>query len=205
MEKGSKMARSRKVDTDSALHAAGLAFMECGYSGMSTRDLEDRSGITRFTLQTKYGGKKALFLMTLDRYLDALLPWIDASIVGGGLAGIADFFRRRADDDRMPEQGRFGCLLVNALTEFGATDPDVNTRASRYFAALRAAFTSALSEARAVGHLDASVDIELEAERLLSNILGLNVFIRTSGRNSAGAAIADGIAVSVERLIVAPH
>ncbi len=197
------MARSRKVENENALHAAGVAFMECGYVGMSTRDLEDRSGITRFTLQTTYGGKKALFLITLDRYLDALLPWIDASVVGGGLAGLADFFRMRADDSRMPEQGRFGCLMVNALTEFGAADPDINARSTRYFTALREAFASALVQARDNGSLDKAVDIEREAERLLASIVGLNVFIRTSGKNSAGSAMADGIAASVERLHLA--
>jgi TetR/AcrR family transcriptional repressor of nem operon len=191
------MARSQKVDSETALHAAGLAFMECGYSGMSTRDLEKRSGITKFTLQTKYGGKKALFLMTLDLYLDELLPWIDNSVSQGG---IPDFFRMRADDTRMPEQGRFGCLMVNALTEFGATDPEISTRSSRYFEALRSAFKSALMKASNEGTLDMNVEIELEAERLLVSMIGLNISIRTYGSNSAAADMAEGIALSVQRL-----
>ncbi|AKS45165.1 transcriptional regulator, TetR family [Octadecabacter temperatus] len=189
------MPKSQKVDREAALRAAGLAFMECGYSGMSTRDLEKRSGITKFTLQTKYGGKKALFLMTLDLYLDELLPWIDNSVSQGG---IADFFRMRADDTRMPEQGRFGCLLVNALTEFGATDPDISTRTHRYFQALRSAFKSELLKSKNEGTLDMYVDIDLEAERLLVSMIGLNVAIRTHGSNSAAADMAQGIAQSVQ-------
>jgi TetR/AcrR family transcriptional repressor of nem operon len=191
------MARSQKVDSETALRAAGLAFMECGYSGMSTRDLEKRSGITKFTLQTKYGGKKALFLMALDLYLDELLPWIDSSV---SRDGIPDFFRMRADDTRMPEQGRFGCLLVNALTEFGATDPEIGVRSSRYFEALRGAFKGALMRASSEGTLDMNVEIELEAERLLVSMIGLNVSIRTYGSNSAAADMAEGIALSVQRL-----
>lgn len=194
------MARSRKLDSEAALHAAGLAFMECGYAGMSTRDLEDRSGITRFTLQTTYGGKKALFLMALDHYLDDLLPWISSSMEGGGIAGIAEFFRMRADDKQMPAQGRFGCLMVNALTEFGATDPEIAVRSKRYFETLRSAFENAFLEARSDGTLLETVDIATEAEGLLASILGLNVFIRTSGSNSAGAEMAAGIAASVQRL-----
>jgi TetR/AcrR family transcriptional repressor of nem operon len=191
------MARAQKTDSETALRAAGLAFMECGYSGMSTRDLEKRSGITKFSLQTKYGGKKALFLMALDLYLDELLPWIDRSV---SQDGIADFFRMRADDTRMPEQGRFGCLMVNALSEFGATDPEVSTRSNRYFEALRHAFKSDLLKRRDDGVLDMSVEIALEAERLVVSMIGLNSAIRTYGSNSAAANMAEGIALSVLRL-----
>lgn len=189
------MARTQKINNETALHAAGLAFMECGYSGMSTRDLEKRSGITKFSLQTKYGGKKALFLMALDHYLDELLPWIDRSV---SQDGIPDFFRMRADDAKMPEQGRFGCLLVNALTEFGATDPEINVRSDRYFDALRDAFKSELLKGQVEGSLDKNVNIELEIERLLVSMIGLNVYIRTRGSNSAAADMAEGIALSVQ-------
>ena len=191
------MARAQKTDSETALRAAGLAFMECGYSGMSTRDLEKRSGITKFSLQTKYGGKKALFLMALDLYLDELLPWIDRWV---SQDGIADFFRMRADDTRMPEQGRFGCLMVNALSEFGATDPEVSTRSNRYFEALRRAFKSELLKRRDDGVLDVSVQIELEAEHLVVSMIGLNAAVRTYGSNSAAANMAEGIALSVQRL-----
>lgn len=191
------MARVKKADSETALRAAGLAFMECGYSGMSTRDLEKRSGITKFSLQTKYGGKKALFLMALDLYLDELSPWIDRSVSQNG---IADFFRMRADDTRMPEQGRFGCLMVNALSEFGATDPEVSTRSNRYFEALRRAFKSELLKRRDDGVLDVSVQIELEAEHLVVSMIGLNAAVRTYGSNSAAANMAEGIALSVQRL-----
>jgi TetR/AcrR family transcriptional repressor of nem operon len=191
------MARVQKTDSEAALRAAGLAFMECGYSGMSTRDLEKRSGITKFSLQTKYGGKKALFLMALDLYLDELLPWIDRSV---SQDGIADFFRMRADDTRMPEQGRFGCLMVNALSEFGATDPEVSARSNRYFEALRRAFKSELLKRRDDGVLDVSVQIELEAEHLVVSMIGLNSAVRTYGSNSAAANMAEGIALSVQRL-----
>ncbi|MEP6066197.1 MAG: hypothetical protein ABJ246_10195 [Paracoccaceae bacterium] len=164
---------------------------------MSTRDLEKRSGITKFSLQTKYGGKKALFLMALDLYLDELLPWIDRSVSQGG---IADFFRMRADDTRMPEQGRFGCLMVNALSEFGATDPEVSGRSNRYFEALRRAFKSELLKRRDQGDLDVSFEMELEVERLVVSMIGLNSAIRTYGNNSAAADMAEGIALSVQRL-----
>lgn len=174
--------------------------MECGYAGMSTRDLEERSGITRFTLQTTYGGKKALFLMTLDHYLDEFLPWISASMEGRGIAGIAAFFHMRADDEQMPAQGRFGCLMVNALTEFGATDPDIAARSERYFDTLRTAFTMALTESQDTGALPKSVDVAGVAEGLLASILGLNTFIRTFGTNGAGAQMAAGIAESLLRL-----
>jgi TetR/AcrR family transcriptional repressor of nem operon len=196
------MVRAQKVDSEIALRAAGLAFMECGYSGMSTRDLEKRSGITKFSLQTKYGGKKALFLMALDLYLDELLPWIDRSV---SQDGIADFFRMRADDTRMPEQGRFGCLMVNALSEFGATDPEVSVRSNRYFEGLRRAFKSELQKRRGEGVLDMSVEIELEAERLVVSMIGLNSAIRTYGSNSAAADMAEGVALSVQRLQSPQH
>ncbi|MBV1933634.1 MAG: TetR/AcrR family transcriptional regulator [Parvibaculaceae bacterium] len=61
------MSRSRKVAPEEAVQAAMEAFWKHGYHELGTRQLEEETGITRFTLQTTYGGKKKLFLNALDR------------------------------------------------------------------------------------------------------------------------------------------
>ena len=60
------MARKRNTDHDSAVTAALDLFWCQGY-GASTREIESKTGLTRFTLQTAYGGKEGFYLSTVKR------------------------------------------------------------------------------------------------------------------------------------------
>ena len=92
-----KLARLRKTEPEVAVQATQALFWEYGYAGLGTRQIEDETGLTRFILQTAYGGKKALFLQAVDAYLDsmetAFLPDADS----GSLEALAIWFKSRAD------------------------------------------------------------------------------------------------------------
>lgn len=63
-----------------------------GFSSLGTRQIEEETGITRFTLQMTYGGKMKLFLTALDAYLDMFERSALLNTTDGGLGGIARFF-----------------------------------------------------------------------------------------------------------------
>jgi TetR/AcrR family transcriptional repressor of nem operon len=194
------LARSRKVDSGTAIETVVKMFAETGYSGISTREIETQSGVTRFMLQTEYGGKKALYLTALDKYLDGFEMWLNGTAAGGGLPELANFFRGRCDDQVMTKMGRFGCFMITTTSEFGDTDPEISTRTDRYFQMFRAAFNKALTTARVSGQIKADLDIAAETEILIAGIIGLNAYIRAMGSNTAGEEMAKALAGRIEAL-----
>ncbi len=193
----SKMSRLKKIDPEAAVQAAMALFWQHGYSGLGTRQLEEETGITRFTLQTSYGGKKSLFLKALDTYLDVFEAHLCPNMSDGEMEAIAVWFEQRIEPSNLPDAANYGCLLLNSTVEFAAEDGDVNLRAERFFNMMRGGFNAALSAAKDKGNLPPDFDIAAMAEVLLSGAIGLNIVIRAAAANSAGKNMAYSIASMV--------
>lgn len=188
------MARSRKIDANAAMEAATAMFWKHGYCSLGTRQLEEETGITRFTLQTTYGGKMALFLNTLDAYLDQFETSVLIQGAARDLDGVASLFETRVDPDFMPGQSCYGCLVLNSAIEFGFSNEDVNQRISRYLAILRNSFRRGLTQTLRHDNPAARQDIDQKVEILVSAALGLNVIVRAATDNRAGQDMAKSIA-----------
>jgi len=182
------MSRSRKVEAGAAVSAAMSLFWSKGYASLGTRQIEEETGITRFTLQTTYGGKMKLFLTALDRYLDLLDQSEMLASIDAGLEGIAQFFETRADPTQMHEDGCQGCFLLNTLIEFSADIPEVNKRATRYFTTLRQKFATTLEDT-----LIDKTKVAARTEVLVSATLGLNAMIRAHEQPQPGVVMANAI------------
>lgn len=184
------MSRSRKVDPKTALNAALVLFWKHGYCGLGTRQIEEETGLTRFTLQTSYGGKKPLFLQTLDAYIAIFEGTVLPCVSEKGIAVLADWFENRARAETMPDVGCYGCLMLNATIEFQGQDGEINQRSERYFAGFRDSFSAILLAAKQTGQLESDFDVAQKTEMLLGTVLGLNVVIRAGASNVAGAPLA---------------
>ncbi|NRB17866.1 MAG: TetR/AcrR family transcriptional regulator [Rhodobacteraceae bacterium] len=191
------MSRSRKVEPETAIQAAMALFWKHGYHDLGTRQIEKETGITRFTLQTVYGGKMPLFLKALDRYLDTFEVHAAPTMSDGNLDAIAAWFETRSDPVMFPEVTCYGCLLLNSTVEFVGENEEVNLRADRFFDMVRGGFRGALDAVKETGGVSADFDVDAMVEVLLSAAIGLNIVIRASGRNAAGADMANAIAALV--------
>ena len=180
------MPRQRKTDPENAIVSAVSLFWEQGFGNVGTRQIDDVTGITRFTLQTSYGGKMALFLQALDWYLDRFEEFAAPPQSVTSLQDIAAWFEQRTEPKIMPDQAANGCLMLNTIVEFGSTNADVNARADRYFALMRGRFSSALGELVRRGQLAAGFDTSAKSELLVCGAIGLNIAIRAAGSNAAG-------------------
>lgn len=191
------MARSRKVEPEVAMDAAMSMFWKHGFFNLGTRQLEEETGITRFTLQTTYGGKMALFLDTLDAYLDQLETSKLMLSAAKDIEGIARFFEIRIDSTVMPEMSCYGCLVLNSAIEFGATDDAINERITRYLTILRASLRSGLINTLGADDAASKLTIDEKVEVLLSAALGLNALVRAANDNDAGQDMAKSLAQMV--------
>lgn len=188
------MARSRKIDADAAMEAATAMFWKHGYCSLGTRQLEEETGITRFTLQTTYGGKMALFLGTLDAYLDQFETSVLITGAAENLEGVARLFETRVAPDFMPGQSCYGCLVLNSAIEFGSSNDDVNLRITRYLTLLRESFETGLTRTL---DMTSTQSIAQKVEVLVGAALGLNVIVRAATDNCAGQDMARSIAQMV--------
>lgn len=191
------MARARKVDAETALGAAVLAFWQTGFHSLGTRQMEEETGITRFSLQTAYGGKRVLFLKALDAYLDRFEAEMLPGMADGTLDGLARWFEVRCMRECAFEGSQWGCLMINSIVEFGGSDADVVLRSDRFYAMLRSGFRDALERIKENGEVSQTLDVAGSAEVLMTASIGLNVVIRSAADVEAGQPMAACIAAMV--------
>lgn len=191
------MARAKNIAPEKAVDAAMTCFWKHGYNALGTRQLEQETGITRFTLQKSYGGKWPLFIKALDRYLDHFEEDVCPSMRDGELETIARWFERRTEPGALVDASKYGCFLLNTVVEFADADSDVNARAARFFGMMHKGFAASLIAVQQQGQVAANFDAKAMANVLLAAAVGLNIVIRSGGSNAAGEEMASSVAALV--------
>src|SRR5438445_620019 len=98
-------------------------FWHRGYAATGLDQLVRHTGASRYGLYATFGGKRDLFLASLERYsqavMDPMLGPLEAAQASA--PEIRSFFGRVLDLIRIPGDGR-GCLMCNTAFERGALD-----------------------------------------------------------------------------------
>lgn len=190
------MGRRPAYEVRAVVAAAAELFWEQGYDPTSIGDLEERTGLDRSSLYHAFGTKHALFEAALRCYLEmfkgglAVLQQDDA-----GLATIVNFFTGMAQLFRAdPAHYGRGCLIVNAMAERGAQDPEVASLGAAYRDSLREAFAAALGHAAARGEVDAA-RTHSRANLLAAQMMGLLLTVRIDP--DGAAEVCESVAAEV--------
>jgi AcrR family transcriptional regulator len=188
--------RPRGFETRQVVDLAGDLFWERGYAQTSVGELEKKTGLDRSSLYNAFGNKHAIFEAALDCYVEANLERRLAGMrsEAADLAAVARFFTAMSEAFRTDPRASRGCLIVNSVTEVGASDTEVLRRAERYRDNLRAAFAAALGRAAARGEVEVQ-RVRPRAEFLTAATLGLFVTARID--LDAAAETCDGVAAEV--------
>lgn len=168
------MARPRTVDDADLLDAAMHAFWAKGYDGVSTRALEEATGLPASSLYHRYGSKDGLFAATLSHYNARVIAariarWLDAGAQPDARAGLREFFTSvyRA---RGPYRA---CLLANTAASPGPHPPAVRAALQEGGERLRTAFATTVQRGIEQGSLRRDLDTAVAAEYLLAGLRGL--------------------------------
>ncbi|PIB26001.1 hypothetical protein BFP76_13570 [Amylibacter kogurei] len=175
------MARARNVTHQQAMDAAQDLFWQNGYNAVSTRQIEEQTGLTRFTLQREYGGKKSFFLATLDHYLSTDFTIFLPLPSGQVLPAITQWFENITQREYFKEAQEKGCLLRTAVNEFPRGDQDVDHRIEQYFENLRRCFVDALELGKNRGELKPDLDIQSKVDILIATLIG-GAVLRQAGK-----------------------
>ena len=177
------MARPKAYDRDAVVRAARDLFWAQGYEASSLADLERVTGLNRSSIYQEFGSKHGLFTQAVENYLTEIArPRLAGLRVrGAGLAEVAGYFAGLAQALRAAP--RHGCLVVNAITELGGRDSDVDSAAAGY----RSEITNALARALRHSGVDGARD---KATVLTGLVLGVLVTARLDTGQAAALAAA---------------
>jgi TetR/AcrR family transcriptional regulator, transcriptional repressor for nem operon len=187
------MARPRQFDPDEVLDRSMRQFWEHGYRETSVDDLVAATGVRPGSLYNAFhGGKRELFLGSLDRYSKLVVPDKMGALEapGASVAELRAYFDGLINDLMSPE-GRMGCLMVNSAMELAVADSEVAKVVRGHMARLERNATRALRNAKDRGEIPAQIDPAAKATQLMATGMGLMVVGKTEPGRSVLVTIVD--------------
>jgi TetR/AcrR family transcriptional regulator, transcriptional repressor for nem operon len=119
------MARPRQFDEEAALDAATRCFWSRGYEASSIRDLSDCMGIGGASLYNSFDGKRALFGIVLNRYVERGFDDRAAQLEKDHPPREAiEMFFAGIVERSLNDAERKGCMLVNSALEVAPHDQE---------------------------------------------------------------------------------
>jgi AcrR family transcriptional regulator len=179
--------RPRTFDIDFALDRAVEVFWKHGFQDASMHELTEAMGLSKPSLYAAFGDKEALYLKTLERYVQLLIERHAAALNDevDGRRAVEGFLRSLATmlvDPALPG----GCFIINGTADCGGSTIPASVEL-----ALRAALQGSemmvlerLQRARRDGDLPETIAPEALAAMFGSLIAGLAVLAK-SGASEA--------------------
>ena len=172
------MARPREFDRDEALKAALETFWTHGFEGAGMESLTAAMGIGRQSLYGAFGSKKALYLEALQAYsADNVAALVSAlRKAKSPLEGLKIVLLTPIELNG-PERAK-GCFGINAICEFGQSDPEVTAALSVPGRILQIALVDLVREAQAKGEISRGIDAVIAAGLVQTLLSGVKVAAR---------------------------
>lgn len=190
----SSRGRPRAFDTRDAVERAMNVFWSRGYHATALPDLLRATRLSRGSLYAAFGGKHALFLLALDRYVADALARIDDEL--GPRHGPIEGLRRLLAgyvERTSGANGRRGCLLVATAMELAGQDKAVEARVRGFFNAIESKAAAAFARAQQAGELADGVEPASAARILLCFVEGLRVTGKTAPPRALAQTAADAL------------
>jgi TetR/AcrR family transcriptional regulator, transcriptional repressor for nem operon len=135
-------------------------------------------GIGRQSMYDTFGDKRALYLAALERYNVGNVSAFTKDMAAGGsplgaLESALLAFARRAGKDHE------GCMGINAVFEWGRSDPEVASLTDNSGQVQVEAIERQLREAKAAGEVKAGLDEKAAASFVAATIAGIRVTARS--------------------------
>lgn len=150
-----------------------------GYRATTPQQLADRLQIAKGSLYHAFGGKRRLYDLALQRYLDLRVQSVGAMLESPGPA--KDVLRRALHhmiESDLERPDRRGCFATNSAVEFGRIDEEVTAHVLDLFGRTEAAFRALIERGQREGDIRPGLDATDTASMLLNTATGLHVLAR---------------------------
>ena len=184
------MARPREFDTIEALDLAVELFSAKGYHATSLHGLLGAMRVSKSSFYDTFGSKHDLYVMSLGRYIEHVVPTVVAKLKGEGsgraaiVGTFADLVRQLVD----PEGWR-GCFLVSSAVDMAPHDEQVARQVRAGQDQIEAAFNDAVCRAQEAGEISPARDTRTLARFLAATRHGLIVTAKTRPPRTALEAV----------------
>ena len=167
------MARPKQFDRDDALRAGMRVFWQQGFAATTTDDLAKAMGIGRQSFYDTFGDKRRCYLEALRGYArDDVGAQIDViRRAASPLQALRALMR--SVGDWTEERRAMGCMALNTLAEFGASDAEVAATLAPTALLVEQSLVQLLREAKAKGEVPPSLDEQHAAGALMATRMGL--------------------------------
>lgn len=173
------MVRTREFDPDIALQNAMHVFWERGFRHASLMNLVKATGVGKKGLYSVFGNKYQLYIKAMEYYkcMQAEELLYDIEKQGAGYAEIRDLFKR-ALNFTQSDYGSRGCLVCNAMAEFGDQEPEIWRATTTHIDRFRKAFREALESSLKKREINSSINVKKQANFLSSVLQSLMLMSR---------------------------
>lgn len=173
------MGRPKQFDPVRAVGQAMDVFWRQGYAATTPQNLVEALGIGKGSLYNTFGGKRQLFDLALQRYVDQRVEAVTVTLEQPGPA--KELLRTElyllVEADAADPAHR-GCLTTNSAVEFGMPDDVVVRQVHRHFGRLESAFEALMTRGQRAGEIRRDLDPRATATMLLNTVVGLRVLAR---------------------------
>jgi len=178
------MPRPRSYDDVQILEAARDVFWENGFERTAISDLERQTGLNRSSLYHAFGGKRTLFKLALENYVETFIDPLLAAMEQDPATpqGIRTFFLASAAHFSSGRVARRGCLIINAIGQGPRGDDEAARIIRSYPARLMSAFTQCL---RSPSAAMTRTQVDRRAAMLASAALGVWLSARVDPQMAA--------------------
>lgn len=172
---------SRHVLSDDILDKIMCLFWERGYYNVSIEDLIQVTSFNRAALYKNFGGKHGLFVAMLYRFRDKVVSDATSCIVDPacGIDGIKHFFRQFSEKN-LHHISANGCFMIATASNLPTHDAEVVAIVEEFINYLRGMFGKILRYMQAERQLSPELDVEVTADYLVGNLIGLMTLFRAS-------------------------
>lgn len=128
------MGRPKGYRVDEVVARALVAFWKEGFEGTSLKELEQATGLNKFSLYDAFGSKRGLYLACLKLYVSRDLGPFFAAFEPGGDDSFEAFLAGMVD--RLAAVGPLGCVLLSGGLEFRGEDEEINALVAETYGGL---------------------------------------------------------------------
>ncbi|GAA3703470.1 TetR/AcrR family transcriptional regulator [Microlunatus aurantiacus] len=186
------MGRPKEFDPDTAVTQAMNVFWERGYADTTPQGLSEALGIGKGSLYHAFGGKRQLYDLALQRYLDGqhavVSSWLESSGPVKDRLRAALLFPLETDLAGLEHRG---CLAINSAVEFGAADAEVATAIRSLLDHTQQVLATLVREGQRTGELRSTPESDAVAGLLMTSIVGLRALARVEDGAGRMRAVVD--------------
>jgi TetR/AcrR family transcriptional repressor of nem operon len=174
-----RVGRPKEFDPVVAVDQAMDVFWGQGYGATTPQQLAERLQIAKGSMYHAFGGKRQLYDLALQRYLDMRVQSVGAMLESPGPA--KEILRRALCylvDTDLERTDRRGCFATNSAVEFGRIDEEVTVHVLDFFGRTEAAFHALIERGQRDGDIRPELHAADTASMLLNTATGLHVLAR---------------------------